>query len=159
MYKSGDIFVCRGKSLVAKGIRWATNSYYNHTCIYIEIWGRPFMMDSSSRGTNLIPMDEWEKEFEFEYVVFRNPALKDYKEFNIKAVSKSGHTAYDFVSLLLRYPWKIITGSWKYKGDKETERMYCSEYTAWCHDIKDSHKLSPQDVYEYCQLNYQQVVD
>jgi len=156
-YKSGDIFICRGHSWISKAIRWATKSYYNHAAIYIEIWGRPYMMDSSSKGTNLVPFDEWENIFRFEYVVYRNSKLKDYKAFNIKAVSKSGHTAYDFHSLLLRYPIKILTGKWRYKGDKETERMYCSEYTAWCHDIKDNYRMSPEDLLGYCKVFFDEV--
>jgi hypothetical protein len=150
-YKTGDIFICRGNSLIAKGIRWATKSYYNHAAIFIEIWGQPYMMDSSSKGTNLIPFDEWEKIFNFEYVVYRNPNLTDYKTFSIRAVSKSGNTGYDFHSLLLRHPIEILTGKWKYKGEKENERMYCSEYTAWTHEIDHAYRMSPQDLLEYCQ--------
>lgn len=157
MYKSGDIFICRGKSWIAKAIRWATKSHYNHACIFIEIWGQPYFMDSAANGTNLIPMDEWEKEYEFEYVVYRNPKLTDHKAFNIKAVSKSGHTGYDFKSLILRQPWQIITGKWKYKGDKETEKMYCSEYTAWCHDIKGNYRMSPEELFAYCKVFFEKV--
>jgi hypothetical protein len=152
--KAGDILICRGHRLISKLIRWATKSKYNHAAIFLEIWGQKYVMDSSAKGTNLVPFEEWEKIWNFEYIVYRNPNLKAWKKFSIRALSKSGSTAYDFASLLIRQPLMLLGRKWKYKGDKENEKMYCSEYTAWCHKIEHSYKMSPQDLLEYCKEHY-----
>jgi len=153
MYKTGDIFHCRSYGLIGRGIRWATKSQFNHSAIFIEIWGQGYIIDSQRKGTNLIPFEEWEKKWGYEYEVHRDPFLYVYTDFSIKALSKSGNTGYDFGSLLLRQPIHLLTGEWKQRPDKHDKRMYCSEFVAWCHNIETYYKTTPQDLYEYCKQN------
>jgi hypothetical protein len=152
-YKTGDIFHCRSYGLIGRGIRWATKSQFNHSAIFIEIWGQGYIIDSQRKGTNLIPFEEWEKKWGYEYVVHRNPYLTDYKKLAIRALSKSGNTAYDFGSLLFRQPLKILTGKWRERPDKTEKRMYCSEFVAWCFKIHSYYRTTPQDLYDFCIKN------
>jgi hypothetical protein len=64
-------------------------------------------------------------------------------------MSRLGTTGYDFVSLLIRQPLQIITGKWR-KQKFESDRMYCSEFALWCHEVEKAYRMSPHQVYEYC---------
>ncbi len=156
MFKTGDIFHCSGERLLSRLIKRFTKSKFSHSAVFIEIWNQAYVMDSQSKGTNLIPFDEWEKKWNYTYEVHRSPLLFDEtkrREFAIKALSRSGNTGYDFISLLIRQPLYLITGKWKEKESRKHKRMYCSEFVAWSHGIESSYRMSPQDLYEYCNNN------
>lgn len=149
--KTGDILHCTGKRVISKLIRLATKSQFSHSAIFIEIWGQPYVIDAQKNGVNLKPWDAWVEEYDYTFKVSRKiyPAVEP-KTFSMRALEKVGLTAYDFESLLIRQPWKLITGKWKSRGKKEEFKMYCSEYAAWCHDIPKWWEMSPDDLYNYC---------
>lgn len=148
LLKTGDILHCRGKSIISKLIMWATKSKWSHTAVFIEIWGQPFIIEAQAKGVYVIPYFEWLKEWQYDFEVSRNIQLTDYRLYSIMAMSKVGHTGYDFASLLIRKPIQIITGKWR-KRAVEDDRQFCSEYALWTHDVVKSYSMSPQDVYEY----------
>lgn len=150
--ETGDILHCSSNGFIGRSIKWATKSPINHSALFIEVWGKPYIIDSQKDGTNLRPFDEWVKKYEYKYIVHRDITLSDEHKRNlsIKALSKSGNTAYDFAGLLIRQPIRLITGKWKYKGKKETDRMYCSEFVSWVHNISSSYRMTPKDLYIYC---------
>jgi hypothetical protein len=152
-FKTGDIFHCKSNGFIGRAIRWATKSNINHSAIFIEIWGQAYIIDSQSKGTNLIPFAEWTDKWKYKYIVHRDPHLTDHKQFAIRALSKSGNTGYDFESLLIRQPISLITGKWNHRERKENERMYCSEFAAWTHYIDISYRMTPKDLYNYCKEN------
>lgn len=131
----------------------ATKSKFSHTAIYIEIWNKPFVIDAQKDGVNVRPYAEWEKEYNYKIEVRRAPFAIDEKNFSLKATTKVGNTAYDFVGLLVKQPFELITGKWRVKKD-ENDKMYCSEYVAWCYGIKESYRMSPQDLYEWQLKNH-----
>ena len=154
IFKTGDVLHCSGKRLISKLIRWATKSKFNHTALYIEIWGQPYIIDAQDNGVNIKPFDQWEKEYGYKYIVTRPPYDQDEKRVAVKAMSKVGLTAYDFEGLLIKQPIELLTGRWrKKKNDREQEKMYCSEFVAWVYYISDSYKTSPADFLEYCKKN------
>jgi len=124
-------------------------SKWNHTAVFIEIWGQPYIIDAQKNGVTPKAYDKWMEEYGYFWMAHRNPSLTDHEAFSIKAMSVSGITGYDFTSLLIKQPWKIITGSWK-KKDDESERMYCSEYAMWTHGIEKAYRMSPEDAFQYC---------
>jgi uncharacterized protein YycO len=150
--KTGDILHCSGTRVISKLIKAATRSEYSHTALFIWIWDKPYVIDAQKDGVNTRPWDEWVREFNYTIKVSRSSNKVNEKTFATKALSKSGNTAYDLEGLLLRQPYKLITGKWKEAGDKE-ERMFCSEYVAWVYGIKDSYKMTPQDLYDWCVKN------
>lgn len=150
--KTGDILFCSGKKLLSKLIRLFTKSEWSHTALFIEIWGQPYIIDAQKNGINVKEFNEWVKEYGYKYEVRRSPKLIDEHTFSLKAMSKSGVTLYDFESLIIRQPLYLITRKWEEKKS-EDERMYCSEYVAWCHDVPEWFSMSPQDLYEYCLIN------
>lgn len=120
--------------------------------MFISCWGQPFIIEAQAKGVYIIPFDEWKTNWKYKYFVLRSPEEINEHEMATKAMSKLGHTAYDFKSLLIRMPIKLITGSWREKKD-EQEKMFCSEFVAWCHGIEHSDRMSPRDLYTWCAMN------
>jgi uncharacterized protein YycO len=152
MMKTGDILHCSGKRWISRAIKWFTKSKFSHTALFIEIWGQPYIIDAQRDGVNVRPLDAWKEKYDYDIVVHRSPSELDSVELSKRAMTKVGHTAYDLEGLLLRQPWKLITGSWKVK-ENEDERMYCSEYVAWVYTVEKSYHMSPEAVYQWCKQN------
>ena len=151
IFKTGDVLHCRGRKTISKLIRWATKSQFNHTAIFVEIWGQPYIIDAQENGVNVKSFEEWTNEYKYSYIVTRAPFTIDEKAFSLKALSKVGTTAYDFEGLLIKQPIELLTGKWKKKKARhEEDKMYCSEYVAWCYGLDDSYRTSPADFLQYC---------
>ena len=145
---TGDILHCTRNSVLGRLIRWFTKSEFNHSAIVVKAWGEVYVVDAQRKGVSSRPYDDWMKEFGYSYIVSRPPAnIKNVPYFSKKVFSKVGTTAYDFTHLLLKHPHYIITGKWKGKKNT-TDKMVCSEFVAWCWDFTDSHKITPQLLYE-----------
>lgn len=148
--KDGDILICRGHSLISNLIMKATHSTWSHSALYVEIWGQPSIIEAQKNGVNAKPFNVWVDNWGYEYEVFRHQSEFDIKKLNIRAFKKCGETSYDFVSFIIRQPFKLITGMFKYKGEKEeSKRMICSEYTSWVWNLPNWYKLTPDDQYNY----------
>lgn len=147
--KTGDILHCRGKGFLSWMIRWITNSEFNHTAVYIEIWGQPYIIEAQKNGVNVKHYDGWIRKYGYYYEAHRKPFYFDQREYSTRAMRKVGLTGYDFGGVIFRQPWLIITGNW-HKKRNEGEKMYCSEYVMWTHGVVESYKMSPDDVYQYC---------
>jgi hypothetical protein len=154
---TGDILHCRGNRWISKMIMWFTKSQWSHTAIFAMIEGHPCVIEAQKNGVNVKTFDNWVKEYNYYYEVSRKiGGVKD-RVFLNKALSKAGVTGYDFISLLVRHPWKIITGSWREMSKhQEDDKMYCSEYVAWCHNLgwDYANQMTPADVYNYCEINH-----
>jgi hypothetical protein len=148
--KTGDILHCRGRRLISKAIMWATKSNVSHTALFVRLYGLPYVIDSQKDGTNLRPFDEWMEMYNYYFEISRPVKIENQGEFIKRALSKTGNTAYDLEGLLIRQPWKLITGKWKHKpGKNQDEKMYCSEYVAWVYNFPNHNTLSPREVKEY----------
>lgn len=145
--KTGDILNCSGHAPHSKMIMKSTKSKFSHTAIVLVVWGQVYIIDAQSNGVTPKPFEEWQKKYKYTIEVRRAPFPIDEQAFYKKAMSKSGLTAYDWEGLLIKQPWKLITGSWRHKGEKEDDKMYCSEFGAWCFDVVESYRMSPQDFY------------
>ena len=153
--RTGDILHCRGSRLLSRLIMKFTKSRFSHTAIVVECWGQLYIVDAQRNGVNPRPIEEWIKEFGYSYTISRPLIIGfDKKEFSLKAFSKVGSTKYDLASLLWYHPRYILTGKWKGKPEQKAQgRMYCSEYVAWVFNMPNWWKLSPEAVFEYCELN------
>jgi uncharacterized protein YycO len=151
--KTGDILHCSGKKLLSRLIKKATKSKFSHSAVFIEIWGQPYILDAQIDGVNVRPLNDWLEKYNYNIIVHRSSNLVNEKTFAQRALTKVGHTAYDFESLLIRQPIELLTGKWVEKGDT-TKAMYCSEYIAWIYGVEKAYKFSPQDLYEWCKANF-----
>jgi len=150
--QTGDILHCSGNRILSRLIKKFTRSKFSHTALFIEIWGQPYVIDAQADGVNVRPFYEWKKRYDYDIIAHRSSGELDRVELSKKALTKVGHTAYDVESLVLRQPHKLLTGSWKEKGNA-TEKMYCSEYVAWVYGIDESYRMSPEDLYVWCISN------
>jgi len=151
--KTGDILHCSGKKLLSRLIKKATKSKFSHSAVFIEIWGQPYILDAQIDGVNVRPLNDWLKKYNYNITVHRSSNLVNEKTFAQRALTKVGHTAYDFESLLIRQPIELLTGKWVEKGDT-TKAMYCSEYIAWIYGVEKAYRFSPQDLYDWCKANF-----
>jgi len=145
--KSGDVLHCTSNGVLGRLIQKFTKSRINHTALVIEIWSELFIIDSQKDGTNPRPFYEWVMKYNYKYKIHRPTVFT--KDEKFKAVSKWGHTPYDFASLLIWQPIYILTGKWHGRKEPRADgRMYCSEYVAWVFDLNHWWKLSPQAVFD-----------
>jgi len=150
--KTGDILHCTRDKFLSRVIKYFTKSRFSHTALFIEIWGQPYIIDAQKDGVNVRPFDAWREKYDYSIIVHRSASEFDSIAFSKRAMTKVGNTAYDFEGLILKQPWKLLTGSWKNKGN-EDQRMYCSEYVAWVYVVEKSYHMSPEDVYQWCKQN------
>ena len=147
--QTGDILHCRGKGVISTLIMWSTKSSWSHTAIFIEIWEQPYILEAQRKGVHVVPYYKWLKKYGYEFEISRNRLLTDHNLYSISAMSKVGTTGYDFASLLIRFPISLITGRWK-KIKFESNKMFCSEYALWTHDVEKAYRMTPHQVYEHC---------
>lgn len=151
--KTGDILHCSGNRLVSRLIKRFTKSTFSHTALFIEIWGQAYVIDAQKDGVNLRPFSEWKKEYDYDFIAHRpSDGELDSVALSKRALTKVGHTAYDFEGLILRHPWQLLTGKWDQKGDPY-ERMTCSEYVMWVYGMEKAYRISPENVYRWCIMN------
>jgi hypothetical protein len=147
----GDILHCRSKRLIGRIIMKLTKSKWSHTALAMHLNGNLFVVDAQKDGVNLRPFEAWHEKFQYDIEVSRPYSAFLHWNWDDRAFSKVGVTSYDFVSLLIRFPWMLLTGRWRNRGTKEDDRMVCSEFVSWCYDHPEWYKMTPQAVYEWCQ--------
>lgn len=144
----GDILHCWRNTFLSKAIRFATRSRFSHTALFVVLDGEPFIIDAQNDGVQLRPFYAWINEYKYKFIVTRQP--NDFQSYKFitkrRALSKIGTTGYDFESLIIRFPYKLITGKWKVKSN-EDERMCCGEFVMWVYQVAESYKMSPEDAY------------
>lgn len=150
--KTGDILFCSSSKLLGRIIKRLTKSEFSHVALYVEVWGVPFVIDAQKDGIQFRMYSEWIEKYDYKVRVFRSNNEIDCKKISLRAASKAGFTGYDFESLIIRQPIKLLTGKWNEKKRFE-EVMTCSEFVSWVYAIHRSYSMSPQDLYEWCIKN------
>jgi uncharacterized protein YycO len=151
--KTGDILHCTGNKFISRAIMKLTKSKFSHTALFIEIWGQPYVIDAQKDGVNLRPWDAWREQYNYTFIAHRSPDGElDRIALSKRALTKVGHTAYDFESLIFRHPMQIATGKWEDKKDPY-EKMTCSEYVMWVYGMEKAYRISPENVYRWCVMN------
>lgn len=162
--QTGDVAHCRGRSFLAKSILFMTRGEFSHSAIfYKKADGKLFVIDAQKDGFQMRSYENWVKDYGYTFKVTRSH--RDRHKIEERIEDLLGTTPYDFESLILRQPVKIIREHlnkirkndkepWKNRGEREHERMYCSEAVAYCLNIPTSYQLSPQELWEYCSKNH-----
>jgi len=151
--RTGDVFfvkipfkLSKPLTMVSWAIRKVLGTWYNHIGIYVELFGSPFVAESTLGGVKVTPYKEWAKDYEI--AVKRNPRLT--RAFPKRLMKYQGHTPYDTWSLVWNQLILQITGKWVgKKKDEAKEKLYCSEYYALC-DVEtfpEWWKITPEDIY------------
>lgn len=154
--KDGDILICSGNGFIPRIIKKVTKSTYSHSAIVAIVRGKLGVIEAQANGINWKPFDAWQEKYGYDFIVYRK---RNYTKIEIdfmldKAFSKAGHTGYDFFSFVIRQPFKLITGKFKYRGEyREVKRMICSEFVAWCYDMPNWWKMTPDDNKKFMDSN------
>lgn len=163
LIKTGDVFHCTGKGFFSKSIRIMTASSVSHTAIAIWVGDNLCIADAQKDGFQIRKFENWQIDFGYTFKVTRTRESK--LEIRDRILSLVGTSPYDFESLILRQPKKIATTllnkvrindkePWKYRGEKENKRLYCSEAVALCLGLPESYQMSPGELYDYCKTNH-----
>jgi hypothetical protein len=149
LIQAGDVLHCSSSGILGKGISFLTGSGITHTAFAIDIWGELYIIDSQKDGTNPRKFEDWQKKYNYSYIIHRNinPGF-DVKYYSKRAMSKSGQTPYDFFALFVHQPVFLLTGKWiGRKRSKAEKRKYCSEFVGWLLKLPKWWTLSPKAVY------------
>jgi len=145
---TGDILVCRRKTLLSKVIRKIAKSGYSHSATYIN----GYVYGSQIRGAQKLKFEDWLQKYDYEFEVYRNEEVN--KELITKRAESKLGTKYDFLSLLFFQLIYNLTGKWwGLRREKAIKRLYCFEYTAWIFNFDNWWKMSPQDFYNKLKNN------
>lgn len=125
--KHGDVLICKGKRPLSKAIGKASKSEATHTAVVLELKGSLFAFDAQASGCYTILFDQWEKRWDYDYLVFR-PNIVNPDTFTKRAFAYFGR-AYDKKHLLFGFWRKLL-----FKKDVKDKyrlngKFICSELT------------------------------
>jgi hypothetical protein len=108
------------------------------------------VFDAQIDGTQIRTFDKWLKDYDYKFVATRDITLTP-GDFAVmkRRMYRNLDKGYDFESLLIRQPIKLITGKWKQRKNEDT-RLYCSELVANIYGAEYSERMSPQDLFMWC---------
>lgn len=133
-------------TLVSWAIRKVLGTWFNHIGVYVELFGEPFVAESTLGGVKVTPYKEWAKNYVIE--IKRNPKLSRF--FAYRLMKYQGHTPYDTWALVWHQLILQVFGKWTgKKKDEAKDKLYCSEYYALC-DVEtfpEWWKITPEDIY------------
>lgn len=152
MYKSGDVILFHTKSKWYKPGTWLpwlirkfTKSEYNHVGVVVSNWDQLFLNEAIGHGIVTSLLSDRLKGRQGEYIVLRSFKKINEKEFCVKANSLLGKK-YDKKSLLIYFPFYILFKRWAGSTEEQQDdKMTCSQYAAWCHNIEDFSLVAPVD--------------
>src|SRR3990167_3222306 len=114
-------------SWLSAAIRYFAKIKYNHTGIIFKMEGIPFIFEAVGRG---VICTEANYRLSGKITLVRTPRVPPaIREFR-RAVSKAGHTKYDFVGLLFYQLFFQIFHIWigSNNKNKADDRFYCYEF-------------------------------
>jgi len=131
----------------------ATDSIYSHTTNFIWIDGKLYVIEAQSEGVIMLPFETWQRKYNYEFVVYRNPNCLEEKRFRMNAMQYLG-VKYDKKGLAVG----LIASFLKRKDMSEKYRnngmFWCSELTAKLHQILNAEDFSPKLIGEFSVINY-----
>lgn len=137
--QSGDVICCSTPFALRKPISWlssairaVTKSNWSHCAIVVSVWDKTFVAEALATGIILRPLDEWPRDCKVD--ILRSVHPLNEKDFCTRALSKVGHTGYDYGSLLWFQLIYQLTGHWMghTSASRSTDKkLYCSEFVGW----------------------------
>jgi len=158
--ETGDIANCyTRKKIISRLIGKLTKSEFSHTAIFIRIGNKLMVADAQKDGFQIRSFNTWQKDYGYKYLLLRSKDL-DKNDIIDNIYKYIGTTPYDFYSLLVRQPIKLIKlwvnntfksnlKVWNNKGEKESKKMYCSEVVAKVINAPNYYEMTPQDLVDY----------
>lgn len=144
-----DVVFCTGNSWISKLIKWWTKSEFSHVAFFVELEGLPFIVDAQKDGVNVRPLEEWRKKYNYKETVLYDPLINDEAKGIRKkrALKKAGVTPYDFLSTVIKQPFKLMFGRWLKSKKDEDEKMNCSEFQSYILYVDNWNEISPAELF------------
>lgn len=153
----GDILICRGNGLIAKGISSSTDSWATHTAQVMYVNGELCVFDAQKEGAFPRSFNKWMKEYDYEFEVYRYGHNINKTLWSRGCVQLFG-LDYGVQHLTLGFWRKLIGG--KAVKDKygKDGRVVCSELTMrlmWVFGLRvdDPWNYTPEDVQNFLKKN------
>lgn len=134
----------RPKRWLCYFIRKISNSYWNHSGIYVSIGHENYIVESDINGVQMIPYSNYQRHG----IIKLSDATYEVEWERIE--KHIGVTKYDFRNLILHQTLKEVFGIFlppKNKGRKG-EKFTCSEFVAYVIDLPEPWKYTPRDMSE-----------
>jgi hypothetical protein len=154
--KAGDIICCSTPFSIKSPISWlsaairkVSKSDWSHCAVAVSVWGRTFVSEALATGIVLRPLEEWPRGCNV--CVMRPKEAINEKDWCIRALSKVGHTGYDYGSLFWYQLIYQLTGHWVGRtaaSKKADQKLYCSEYAGWLYkeQFPEWWRMSPSQI-------------
>jgi glycosyltransferase involved in cell wall biosynthesis len=152
--KTGDILICRGNGKLSSIIKKVTKSEWSHTAQILVINDKVYVIDAQKEGILLRNLEFWKREYEYEFMIYRDKYPISDKAFISNALQYCG-LKYDFVGLatgLFRTIFNFSSMPDKYR---KNGKLWCSEYTMRLLFVHEPEEYTPQRVLDFLvQNNY-----
>jgi len=146
----GDICLYHGKSFVAKSIQYFMKVYakklglpkrdklYNHAFAIVEMWGKKYVVEALADGMNIQLLEKVYPDKKWKDIIVLTPrkpySKKEKEQFNKEALKVvMVPTRYGYSDILF-HSRAILSKKgydvWKSKGEKDDDRMHCTEAVA-----------------------------
>lgn len=146
-YLSSMIRFCTGEGILVP-------CKANHAEVVINDWDTP-MLNEASFTLISRPAKDWLEKYQTKIIVLEPIEPINEREFCTRANSKLG-AGYWVMGLAWQLLFRI-TGKWF--GPAQEEKMFCSQYAAWCHGIKDPYLFSCKELLNspYFQIKFSEI--
>lgn len=154
LIKTGDVGLCIGKSLISKTIQKATDSIYSHTTQFVWVDGTLFVIEAQAEGVVMCTFDQWQRKYNYEFVVYRNPNCIPAERWRRNAMQYLG-VKYDKKGLAIGLFASVLKRTNMADKYRNNGAFWCSELTAKLQQIECPEDYSPKLIAEYCVKNYE----
>ena len=124
-------------------IRFITNSYWNHSALFVNIGGVDYVVESDIGGVSMIPWTNYKK-----YGIIK--LSENTYQVDWERISKHiGVTKYDYRNLIVHQLLKELFGIYiAPKQGKKGEKFVCSEFVAYSIKLPIPWTWTPKQIAE-----------
>lgn len=159
--KDFDYLACDGSRLISKSIKTITGGKFSHSAHIRIKQGKLFVVDAQKDGYSAKTFSDWYNQYKYDFhvltpcVPFDEEKIKELDLIEFTLLGKE----YDFESLLIKHPRKIIleklsyiTGkqydTWKAESFEDSMKsLYCSEAEAVIYS-RENVQVNPTELYQ-----------
>ena len=126
----GYLILCHNpNNLISKGIRFITNSYWNHSAILFE----GFVYEFNQHGKVVTKLSEWKYQ-----------GVTSFKEVELTVNPRTVFGKYDF-KIFINEIMFYLTGWEVFTNKNRIDAWYCFEFCGYCIGMPKSWKLTGKD--------------
>lgn len=161
--ETGDVLVVKHhfafhwKRIAQAIIRIITVSMFDHASILLIEDGKKYVVEAQfNLGIKKVPFEEWLLDSKKTVAVLRRTTPIQPHILSSVANMFVDRKLYDYLALWQQFWYQlsqrlIINIGWfgRTENGKATDRFYCSEFVAFCHDLDNWWMMTPDDLYDH----------